>query len=101
MSVLITRLITGQEILGEVTIKDDSFCSITNPTEIAASRNQSTGNVDIHMGPFTPLASEKTITISLKNVLCQYEPVVEIINKYNKMFGSGIIIPENTGIAIP
>ncbi len=101
MTILITRLITGEEILGEVTVKDDLSCDISNPTQIAANRNPSTGNVDIHMGPFIPLSSQTTITISLKNVLCQYEPVVEILNKYNTMFGSRIIVPTNTGLSLP
>lgn len=99
MTVLITRLITGEEILGEVTESTESSCSISNPTQIAAQPNPKTGNVDIHMAPFVPLSSQKAITISLKNVLCQYEPVVEILNKYNTMFGSGIIIPKGVGLS--
>jgi len=100
MAVLITRLITGEEILGDVTQNETSAdkVNITNPIQIAALSNQQTKNVDIHMAPFVPLSAQKTITISLGNVLCQYEPVVEILNKYNSAFGSGIIIPSNSGI---
>jgi hypothetical protein len=99
MSVLITRLITGEEILGSITESSDDTCTIDNPVHIAASQNPSTGKIDIHMAPFVPLCVDKLLTINLKNVLCQYEPVLEIKNKYSTMFGSGIIIPSNTGIA--
>lgn len=99
MSVLITRLITGEEILGDITQANDDTCIINNPVHIAASQNPSTSKIDIHMAPFVPLSAEKNITIHLKNVLCQYEPVLEIKNKYSTMFGSGIIIPSNTGLS--
>lgn len=98
MSILITRLITGEEILGDIVDSNTDTCTINNPTHIAASQNPNTSKIDIHMAPFVPLSAEKNITIQLKNVLCQYEPVLEIKNKYSTMFGSGIIIPSNTGI---
>lgn len=100
MPILITRLITGHEILGEVEITTTgNTCEISNPTEVSALPNPKTGSIDIHMGPFAPLAAEKKITINLNNVLCQYEPVVDIVNKYNSMFGSGLILPKNSGIS--
>lgn len=100
MSVLITRLLSGEEILGEVTADaTTNTVVIKNPTQIAAMQNPNTSKVDIHMAPFAPLSSEKSITISSRNVVFQYVPVTEIVNKYNTMFGSGIILPKNSGIA--
>jgi hypothetical protein len=99
MAVLITRLLTGEEILGESTTNStDGTIKIENPTQIAAARNPANGNVDVHMAPFAALSSSKHIEIRAQHVLCQYEPVVEVVNKYNKMFGSGIIIPTNSGV---
>ena len=98
MSITVTRLFTGEELLGEVTVVDSTSIRIDNPTLIAAMRNPQTGNVDVHMAPFIPLSSQTHVTIKTQNILCQYEPVVEVVNKYNTMFGSGIILPTNTGI---
>ena len=98
MATMITRLLTGEEILGDVSVLDDDSVRIDNPTLIAAMRNQQTGNVDVHMAPFIPLSSQTHVVIRMNNVLCQYEPVVEVINKYNTMFGSGLILPTNSGI---
>ena len=95
---MITRLITGEEILGVITQANDDTCIVNNPVHIAASQNPNTSKIDIHMSPFVPLSAEPNITIYLKNVLCQYEPVLEIKNKYNSMFGSRIIIPSNAGL---
>lgn len=100
MNILITRLFTGEEILGEVVVDATTDnVQIKNPTQIAAAPNPKTDKVDIHMAPFVPLSQDKSITIAAKNVLFQYTPVTEIVNKYNTMFGSGIILPKNAGIA--
>lgn len=98
MSIMITRLLTGEEVLGDMTQVDSESVRIDNPTLIAAMRNQQTGNVDVHMAPFIPLSSQTHVMLRLENILCQYEPVVEVVNKYNRMFGSGIILPTNTGL---
>lgn len=102
MAILVTRLLTGEEILGETdTLIDDlsvDKVQIENPTLISAMRNPQTGNVDVLMAPFNPLSSEKAVVLNKSHVLCQYEPVGEVINKYNTMFGSGLILPTNSGI---
>lgn len=103
MTILVTRLLTGEEILGDTsTIRDNDLgvdnVQIENPTLISAMRNPQTGNVDVLMAPFNPLSSEKVVVLNKTHVLCQYEPVGEVINKYNTMFGSGLILPTNGGI---
>lgn len=101
MSVIVTRLITGEEILGKaVLLKDESSScvKIENPTLISAVRNPNTGNVDVLMAPFAPLSEDKIVLIEKHHVVCQYSPVVEVVNKYNTMFGSGLIIPSTSGI---
>lgn len=98
MTVMITRLLTGEEILGELAIVDSESIRVDNPTIVAASRNPQSGNIDVHMAPFIPLSSQSHVILRTSNVLCQYEPVTEVVNKYNSMFGSGLIIPTNTGI---
>jgi hypothetical protein len=102
MSILITRLLTGEEILGDTQNVADSDLNINqvqieNPTLVSAMRNPQTGNVDVLMAPFNPLSNDKTVHINREHVLCQYAPVTEVVNKYNSMFGSGIILP-NSGI---
>ena len=99
MATLITRLITGEEILGEVESLTNNECKILNPTQIAVAPNPKTGNVDVHMAPFAPLAADKHIVVNLNAVLCQYSPVTEVLNKYNTMFGSGLIIPNSGELA--
>ena len=98
MNIFITRLLTGEEILGEVENNGEKFCTIKNPTSISAMNNPKTNKVDIHMSPWAPLCASKSVDICVGSISCQYVPINEIINKYNSMFGSGIIVP-NTDIS--
>jgi hypothetical protein len=99
MAVRIVRLLAGEEILGDVDVVEERL-RITNPTIIMAVPNPKTHKVDVQMAPFTPLSAEKHIDLSPGHVLFMYEPVVDIVNKYNSMYGSGIILP-NTGLGVP
>lgn len=100
MAVMITRLITGEEILGDAQVSaDGSECVIKHPTQIGVMQKGQDSRVNIHLSPFCPLAAQDSVVIFMRNVLCLYEPVTEVVNKYNTMFGSGLILPTNSGIA--
>jgi len=100
MAVKIVRFLGGEEILGDVVKVDDKTLKINNPTQISASANPKTGKVDVAMAPFAPLSSQTHIEVNTDHVLTQYEPVVDILNKYNTLFGSGIVLP-NMGLGAP
>ena len=92
--VLIVRLLTGEEIIGSVDlIENPTELIIENPTRIQAAPNSQTGNIDVHLAPWMPMAEHKKVSINRALVLCTMEPVVEIKNKFNSVFGSGLIIP--------
>ena len=93
MAVRIVRFLGGEEILGDVEVVDDKTMKINNPTQVAANPNPKTGKVDVHMAPFAPLSSQTSIEVNRDHVLTQYEPVVDILNKYNTLFGSRIVLP--------
>jgi hypothetical protein len=92
--VLIVRLFTGEEILGEVTFEDSSsHVVIKHPTRIQAAPNPNTGNVDVHLAPLLPLAQEKEIKLRMDAIAFYYTPVVDIRNQFSTLFGSGILLP--------
>lgn len=92
--VLIVRLFSGEEILGDVTLShSDTHVKIKHPARIQAGPNPNTGNVDIHMSPLLVLGEEKEIELSKSAIAFTYTPVVDIRNKFSSLFGSGIILP--------
>lgn len=70
----------------------DEFITIKNPVQVVMQPTKEGPMVSFI--PFLEYAKEfKTgITISRDDVLCITDPVVELENQYNQVFGSGIQI---------
>lgn len=95
-NILIVHLTSGMEVLSDVEDKGDTLL-LKHPTHIAVGHNPQTGQVDVHMAPLLPLGAHKEITIPKTSVLFSYEPVTDIKNKFNSLFGSKLIVPNNAG----
>lgn len=93
--VVVLRLFTGEELLADV---DFNFSAThvlaSHPTRISAAPNPQTGAVDVHMAPLLTLAEDKKVEIRKDAIAFHFKPVPEIRNKFSRLFGSGIVIPE-------
>ena len=102
MDIIALKLVTGEEILGEVPpLKDfssETHIRLINPVGISIVRGQN-GQPNIGFSPF-PLHSEdktgKTIDINLNSVVYSYEPAEDFKSNYDQIFGSGIVLPNKT-----
>lgn len=98
MEIIALKLVTGEEILGElesmVIDKTEKF-RIKNPVGISIVRGKD-GQPNIGFSPF-PLHSEQktgtTVDIHRSHVVYSYEPAEDFKNNYDQIFGSGIILP--------
>lgn len=83
---------TTQTLIGEVDCNDKNEIIIKQPVQVIVQPTKD-GPV-MGFAPFLEFASEfKTgIKISMDNILCITEPVRELENQYNKVFGAGIEI---------
>lgn len=89
------KLITGEEILGEIESESESEFVIENPVGIAIVRGKD-GQPNVGFAPFPIHAEQKTgftIAIAKKNVVYSYEPAQDFVNNYNSIFGSGLVVP--------
>jgi hypothetical protein len=95
MDIKILKLITGEEVLGEVESESETEIVICNPVGIAIVRGKD-GQPNVGFASF-PLHSEQkkdeTIAFSKKNVVYCYVPAEDFINNYNQIFGAGIVLP--------
>ena len=90
------KLITGEEILGEIESESESEFVIENPVGIAIVRDPKTGQPNVGFAPFPIHAEQKTgatIAIAKKNVVYSYTPAQDFVNNYNSIFGSGLVVP--------
>jgi len=95
MKILALKLITGEELLGEVESESETEFVIENPVGIAVVRGKD-GQPNIGFSPFPLHAEQKTgttIALSKKNVVYSYVPAEDFVNNYNQIFGSGIVLP--------
>jgi hypothetical protein len=96
MEIKAFKLITGEDILGEVESESETEFVLENPVGIAVVRDPKTGQPNIGFAPFPLHAEQKTgatIAISKKNVVYSYKPAEDFITNYDSIFGSGIIVP--------
>ena len=97
MNIKAFKLVTGEEILGEVTNISETF-TIKNPVGITIHRGAD-GKPAVGFAPFPIHAEQKTdatIDIHTQHVVYSYEPAQEYVDNYNQIFGAGIILPNKT-----
>ena len=95
MDILALKLITGEEVLGELESQSETEFVLVNPVGIAVVRGQN-GQPSVGFSPFPIHAEQKTgatIALAKKNVVYSYTPAEDFISNYNQIFGSGIVVP--------
>jgi hypothetical protein len=95
MKIYALKLITGEEILGEVVKTTDHSMTLKNPVGIAIVRGQN-GQPNVGFSPFPLHAEQKsdsTIDLSKTHIVYSYVPAQDFIDNYNQIFGSGIVLP--------
>jgi hypothetical protein len=95
MDILVLKLITGEEVLGEIESQSETEFVLVNPVGIAVVRGQN-GQPSVGFAPFPIHAEQKTgatVALAKKNVVYSYVPAEDFINNYNQIFGSGIVVP--------
>ena len=95
MKILAMKLITGEEILGEIESESETEFVVCNPVGIAIVRGKD-GQPNVGFAPFPLHAEQKsgaTVALNKKNVVYSYTPAEDFVNNYNQIFGSGIVLP--------
>jgi hypothetical protein len=96
-NIKIIKLITGEELLAEVTISSPIPTSITlkNPVRIVVMPNKldpKTPNVGF--APWAEFSEDKSFDLDKAHILAIINPIKEFINQYNTMFG-GLVVPSS------
>ena len=95
LDLIALKLITNEEVLGEIESETDTEFVLTNPVAIQVVRGQN-GQPNVGFAPFPMFTEQKPgsiITLSKKHVVYSYEPSQEFQDNYNQVFGSGLVIP--------
>jgi hypothetical protein len=90
MTVKVYRLLSGEEIIGDVEIDQNGY-HFTNPAAIVVQQQQD-GRVGAAFVPFAPYAKDNKVLIYKSAIAGEIEVDVKLSNQYNSIFGSGIVV---------
>ena len=90
MNIKVVRLTTTEELIGDW---DQEKNIITSPVVmIPVSKDK------IGFQPRIPLAGEKEISLKEEHIMTVLTPDIKLQNEYNRVFGSGLVIPEESNL---
>jgi len=97
MNIIALKLVTGEDILGELVENTGTSMRLKNAVGIAVVRGKD-GGTNIGFSPF-PLHSEPQpeleIGFEYMHIVYSYVPAEDFVKNYDKIFGSGLIVPES------
>lgn len=88
----IIKLSTGEEIVSDITQENDETLVLKNPCVLQLMQsNKTPEGVSMGMVPYAPYVKD-TVTIKRSFVLWVEEPMEDLYNHYNRLFGSGLVV---------
>jgi hypothetical protein len=91
-NVKVLKLVTGEELVVEITNETDTGVEFVNPVAAVLQRSNQTGGAALGFMPWMhaadgPFLIEKSKIVTIANV------AEEVKNGYNQIFGAGIVVP--------
>jgi hypothetical protein len=87
MNIKIVKMITSEELIGDW---NEAKKVITNPVVmIPVSKDQ------LGFQPWSPLSEDEDIELKEQHILAILTPDTKLQNEYNRVYGSGLIMPED------
>ena len=94
-TIKLVRLTSGEELLAKVKSENEDTVTIEDACIIIP---QGSGSLGIMQ--YIPYASYKYIALKQQHVMFIVTPKTELLNEYNKVFGSGLITPKEKKIIL-
>ena len=95
MAVKLLRLKSGEDVVADV--KEENLEREYTKVKLAAMLVPMGGQgqqMQMALAPWLPFSDDKEFTIPSDWILITSEPAQDIVNNYNQMFGSGIVVPK-------
>ena len=90
MSIKVIRLVTAEELIGEW---DQEKSSIMNPVVMVPVSKDKIG-----FQPWITLSNDDEIVLKDQHIMAIVTPDIKLQNEYNRVFGSGLVMPEDSEI---
>ena len=90
MNIKVLRLVTAEELIGEW---DQEKSSIINPVVMVPVSKDKIG-----FQPWITLSDDDEIFLKDQHIMAIVTPDIKLQNEYNRVFGSGLIVPEDDSL---
>jgi hypothetical protein len=102
MNVKIVRLVTGEDIMGEVTDSSATMpISIKDPVRVVVLPNKLDPKTpQVGFAPWAEFSDDKSFSIDKSKIVCIMTPIKEFVQQYKTMFG-GIIPAPQSKLIVP
>ena len=95
MNVKLLRLKSGEDVIADVTLVDtEDTIKLENPAILMPMGQQQGGQMSMGFGPWAPFSDDKVFEIPRDWLVYISTPGKDLLNQYNTMFGSGIVVPD-------
>ena len=86
MNIKIVRLVSGEELIGDWNRETNT---ITDPVVMVPIAKDQLG-----FQPWVPYAEEEAMILKEQHIIIVLTPDVKLRNEYSRVYGSGLIVPE-------
>lgn len=93
----ILKLINNEELVGEIEEETEEKYRVKNPCNLGITVNES-GQPALSMTPMLFFSEQKVVELKKSHVLYNVSVATEIQNRYNQVYGAGIVIPKTNQI---
>jgi len=93
----ILKLVTGEELVGDIVEETADTYRVENPCVLGIGMNPQ-GKASLQMQPLLIFSEQKVVQLKVTHVLYDVTVAQEIKNKYNEIYGSGIVVPPQSKI---
>jgi hypothetical protein len=93
------RLISGEHVIGELKSETKSGVEVKNAVTIDLYQTQN-GGVGVNLTPMKYFSEDKDVILKHDHIMFDFSLKTDILNEYNKVFGSGLIVPKKEGLVI-
>lgn len=86
----IVKLISGEELVGDVTVESDRL-NISKPAMLQLMPHRNDPNqFMVGLIPYAQYTKSHAVEMNMDHILWVEEPIDDLYNNYNTMFGTGI-----------
>jgi len=88
----IVKLSTGEEVVGNLVERNGVTYRIEHPCLLGIAMGPN-GKANLQMQPMLIFSDQKVVEINRDHIIYEVSVAIEIKNKYNEIYGSGIVVP--------